>query len=222
MFKSWEVFGGAPAGFDGQLKKVLQNTRIQYSWNGTKTSVSDCDQADSLVQIVIPRHTENPWIFFNTHKIYSWLIKTWSNILRLEKFSNKKSPRILLHAAIDLFDLDGVPPWSGARHWIIQAIQTQHLWLRMSVSVSWAKGFSRGYFGWISKFWRFHDIPVIDGQFHGENDDQPSTTWCFEDPNSRGPSETGIPTKWESLYSSMAACVTLFWQSMLLSPDSCL
>jgi len=30
--------------------------------------------------------------------------------------------------------------------------------------------------GLVSKFWRFHDIPVIDGQFQGENDDQPSTT----------------------------------------------
>ena len=76
--------------------------------------------------------------------------------------------------------------------------------------------------GLVSKFWRFHDIPVIDGQFQGENDDQPSTTWFFADIISNGPSKTGPSTKWESLYSSMATCMALFWQSRLLYPDTCL
>ena len=59
--------GDAPAAFDwigyrvacGELEKALQNTRIQYGWNGSSVNY---DQADSLVQIVIHKHTENPWI----------------------------------------------------------------------------------------------------------------------------------------------------------------
>ena len=85
MFKSWEVFGGAPAGFDGQLKKYCKTHVYSIAGMGLR-----------LVSVIVTKLIH--WFkssFLDTQKIHGYFSTRTKSILGSSKhdqtFSGLKS-----------------------------------------------------------------------------------------------------------------------------------